>query len=219
MPAPPPRPDRILVCFALPEEAAPFRRQTRARRDVEVLLTGIGQANARSAIHPAIAPPPRFVFSCGFTGALRPGLTIGTVLFNADPGFPFTPALESAGAIPAQFLCADRIFSTAREKGAAWQSARADAVEMESGVVREVCRGHHIPSATVRVISDTADEDLPLDFNRLMTRSRRMNYLKLAGALFRSPGRIRSLLKLQRQCRAAAESLARVLLLVLPARE
>ena len=82
---------------------------------------------------------------------------------------------------------------------------------MESETIRAVCREHHLPSATVRVILDAAEEDLPLDFNQLMTADQRMDNSRLALALLRSPGKIGGLLKLQRQSKAVSEQLARVL--------
>jgi hypothetical protein len=63
----------------------------------------------------------------------------------------------------------------------------------------------------VRVILDTAEENLPLDFNRLMNSRQEMDYGKLTGALVKSPGKIGSLLRLQKQSQAAAEKLAQVL--------
>jgi hypothetical protein len=63
----------------------------------------------------------------------------------------------------------------------------------------------------VRVILDTAEEDLPLDFNQLMNARQQMDYGKLALALARSPGKLGALLRLQKQSRAAAEALAAVL--------
>ena len=67
----------------------------------------------------------------------------------------------------------------------------------------------------MRVISDTANEDLPLDFNRLMDADQNMRYGKLTAALLKSPGKIGALLKLQKQTQAAAEQLAQVLAKVL----
>ena len=84
----------------------------------------------------------------------------------------------------------------------------ADAVEMESEVIHAVCRECGIPCATVRVISDAASENLPLDFNALAKPDLSLDYGKLAWAVARSPGKIGALLKLQKRTRFAAERLA-----------
>jgi adenosylhomocysteine nucleosidase len=202
----------------MPEEARQFRRLARSLRDVGILLTGIGKRNTGNSIQAALsAGSPRLVLSCGFAGALRPDLPRGSVVYHTDPDSPLISVLQNAGAIPAQFLCVDHVLTTAAEKRAAWQSSGADAVEMESAVIRAVCRERGIPSATVRVISDAATDDLPLDFNRLTTPDQQMDYRKLACALVKSPGKIRGLLKLQRHCRAASEALAQVLAKIVPA--
>jgi hypothetical protein len=82
---------------------------------------------------------------------------------------------------------------------------------MESSVIRTICREFHIPSATIRVISDDATQDLPLDFNALMTSEDRINYLKLLGAVLSRPGRIPKLIEFQQQTLGAARKLGAVL--------
>ncbi len=82
---------------------------------------------------------------------------------------------------------------------------------MESAAIHAVCAERGIPCATVRVISDTANEDLPLNFNTLAKPDKSLDYGKLFLAIAKSPGKIRALMKLQKQTRFAAERLAEVL--------
>jgi len=84
------------------------------------------------------------------------------------------------------------------------------AVEMESQIIRAICRAHEIPSATIRVISDAAHENLPVDFNVFMTK-KELNYGRLILALLGSPSKIPAMLRLQRQTQLAARNLAHVL--------
>jgi adenosylhomocysteine nucleosidase len=206
----------VLVTFAVKEESGPFQSLSGARPDLRVLVTGIGQRNAEMSIRHALdGRSPRLVLTCGFAGGLNPELAAGTVIFSADENSSVATSLLAAGAKPAKFHCAARVAVTAQEKCALRQRTGADVVEMESGVIRAICRERKIPSATVRVISDPANEDLPLDFNRLMDAGQNLRYGKLALALAKSPGKIGSLVKFQRQTRAAAEKLAQVLVNVL----
>lgn len=206
---------KVLVCFAVKEEAQAFQR---LGRNVQVILVGVGKRNAEQAIRAALAKEkPQLVLTCGFAGGLRPELPAGTVVFSCDPETELEPALLAAGAKPARFHCAEQVASTAAEKQALRQTWGADAVEMESESIRAVCQEHEIPSATVRVILDTAGEDLPLDFNRMMGPGQRLSYGKLAWALTKSPGKIVALLRLQKQAQRVAENLAKVLVTIIAA--
>ncbi len=204
----------ILVCFALPDESRPFRRLAVAHPEIEILVTGIGQKNSERRFRAKLASAvesPKYVLTCGFAGALHPGLALGEVIFSADAASGLAPRLLAAGAREASFHCASQIAATAAAKKTLRQATGADAVEMESEIIRRLCRERGWPSATVRVISDAASEDLPLDFNLLMTADQRLDYAKLAGAILKSPGKIFALLRLQKQTRRAAEKLAAVL--------
>ena len=259
-----------LICFALKEEAAPFRKIAAGKADVSLLLTGIGRQNAgksvreflnscrsrgdETQIKEKLATPhvvsyePKLVLTCGFAGGLNPELKLGDVIFETS--FPRSsrgdeaqtkignrqPAatvrehggsaignqsepphvgcydkLIAAGATSAKIFCADRIATTVAEKKKLRDETGADAVEMESAAIHAVCRERGIPCATVRVISDTAGEDLPLDFNALAKPDKNLDFGKLAWAIARSPGKIGALLELQKKTRFAAEQLAAVL--------
>jgi nucleoside phosphorylase len=198
--------------FALSREAAPFRSFARAEPRLRVCISGVGRARAERAIEEVLrAGPPALVITAGFAGALRPGLDVGAVLYDVDAGHPLGRALAATGAQPGRFHCAAHMLVTAQEKAACHRQTGADAVEMESGWIRERCRQAGVPSATVRAISDGAEEDLPLDFNRLTNPEQQLSPLKLAGALLRQPGAIPGLQRLQRQTARASQALARVL--------
>jgi adenosylhomocysteine nucleosidase len=191
---------KVLVCFAVKEEARAFQKLAGKRRNIQVILVGMGKRNAERAIRAALAEErPQLVLTCGFAGGLRPDLMMGTVVFAADPETDLEPALVAAGAKPARFHCADAVVATAAQKRLLYEGTGADAVEMESEIIRAVCREQKIPSATVRVILDAANEDLPLDFNQLMTADQKMSYGKLAMALAKSPGKMGALVRLRKQ--------------------
>jgi len=177
---------------------------------------------------------PNLVLTCGFAGGLNPDLKPGDVVFDLtdrrgefhepqtenESGARVTRPSESSslrkklaasGAKPVKFFCADRIATTVAEKKQLRAETGADAVEMESEAIHAICRERGIPCATVRVISDTANEDLPLDFNRLSKPDKSLDYGKLAWAITKSPGKIGALLKLRKKTKCAAEQLAAVL--------
>lgn len=229
MPAPIP-----LIVFAVPEETKAFLKRiapkdrlngdkgVRCRRGsigwertwptLRVLTTGMGTGNSKTAFEDVYSSArPSFVLTCGFAGGLNPDLPLGTVLFDTDAVFPLLGGLTSGGARRGTFHCADHVAVTVAQKAALRGSTGADVVEMESSVIRAACQERGIPSATVRVISDTAKEDLPLDFNALMTADYRLDFFKLARHLVCSPGKIPELMRFQNRVVFAADRLAETL--------
>jgi adenosylhomocysteine nucleosidase len=229
----------ILICFALKEEAAPFRKIAAGKTGITILLTGIGRQNAEKSLREFLgsapapgaavdasstakandeasfatregARAPQFVLTCGFAGGLNPDLKLGEVVFETSDK-NLCAKLLAASAKPARFFCADRIATTVAEKKKLRAETGADAVEMESVAIHAVCRERKIPCATVRVISDTASEDLPLNFNALSKPDKNLDFGKLFLAIAKSPGKIPALMKLQKQTKFAAEKLSEVL--------
>jgi uridine phosphorylase len=169
------------------------------------------------------------VLTCGFAGGLNPDLELGEVVFELPDrrdelhesktenevrdswNSSLREKLVAAGAKPAKFFCADRIATTVAEKKKLRDETGADAVEMESAAIHAVCAERGIPCATVRVISDTAGKDLPLDFNALFKPDKNLDFGKLFLAIAKSPGKAGALMELQKNARFAAERLAGVL--------
>lgn len=205
-------PVTYLVCFAVKEEAKFFIPHLSRAGSVQAWITGMGRRNAAESIREAVAAvEPECVLTCGFAGGLNPELTLGAVVFDHDYDAGVEQPLMEIGAVSANFHCSKRVAITTTEKRALWESTGADAVEMESSVIRNLCHDWKIPSATIRVISDTASDDLPLDFNALMTSDERIHFGKLAVEILRAPRKISQLLAFQRQTIVAARELGRVL--------
>lgn len=203
----------FLVCFALKEEAAPFRKIAAGKSGVSVLIVGIGRQNAEKSSRNFLAShAPELVLTCGFAGGLNPDLKLGDVVFEIPmPESKVQRQLLAAGAKPATFFCADRIATTVAEKKKLRDETGADAVEMESAAIHTVCAEKNIPCATVRVISDTAEENLPLDFNALSKPDKSLDFGKLFFAIATAPGKIGALMALQKKTSFAARQLAEVL--------
>ena len=188
----------------------------RGRGDVHVLLTGMGAHNAEQAVSDALKTVrPGRVFTCGFAGALNPTLSIGDVVFATKVSPHLAQRLQSSGARQVVFVCVERVVTTAAEKCALRAQTNADVVEMESAVIERVCREAGVECVTLRAISDTAREDLPLDFNALMTSDQKLDLAKLAVAILRRPQRIPALLRLGKNSAIAAEKLGKVLVAVI----
>ena len=203
---------QILICFALKEEAAPFRKIAAGKFGVSILVVGIGRANAEKSVRQFLANhSPELVLTCGFAGGLNAELKLGEVVFEIPKPATCNLQLATFGAKPVKFFCADRIATTVAEKKKLRDQTGADAVEMESAAIHAVCRERGIPCATVRVISDTAHEDLPLDFNALAKADKGLDFGKLFLTIAKSPGKIGALMQLQKKTKFAAAQLAAVL--------
>jgi adenosylhomocysteine nucleosidase len=202
-----------LICFALKEEAAPFRKIAAGKGAISISLTGIGRQNAEKSLREFLPThSPKLVLTCGFAGGLNPELKLGEVVFEPlTLNTQLSIRLLASGAKPAKIFCADRIATTIAEKKKLRAETGADAVEMESAAIHAICRERGIACATIRVISDTANEDLPLDFNLLSKPDRNLDFGKLFLAIAKTPGKIGALMQLQKKTKFAAEQLADVL--------
>lgn len=198
-----------LLAFAVAFEAAPIVREFGGRGDVEILITGIGSVAARAAVERAIAARrPDLVISAGLAGALDPGLRAGDVILAEN----FTTAdLRADKLRRATLVTCDEIVATADAKAALRLASGADAVDMESEAVWDVCQHHKIPMLGIRAISDDASTDMPVAPELLSGASESaLGALRLVGSLVASPGKIPAFIKLIASSNRARTALAEV---------
>lgn len=226
---------KVLVTFAVEAEFAPWRKLRQFSQsnvgdirtysahipdgELIVLLTGVGGRRAWAEATKVIWDGNVDVcISSGLAGALkekhRPGDVLAAKEVHATNWNKVIPSdgtlLEMATAYGAKlagaFYSVDRVLVRSSEK--VELGVKADAVEMESGDIMLEAIAFGAKVIAIRAISDAVEEDLPVDFNRVMSESGEVSLSKVLSQAAAHPGSIPSLIRFGRQSRNAAEKLA-----------
>ena len=146
--------------------------------------------------------------SIGFCGALNPALNACDI-FVANELHDVTQALSlpRCECQPGKLLSIDRVVTTAEEKRTLFGQTHADAIEMEAAALAAKAQQWQIPFSVVKVVTDTASETFPLDFNRLRDPEGRFSRSKILAAALRRPAAFPALLNLNRRCNQASQAL------------
>lgn len=225
---------KVLVTFAVDTEFAPWRQLRKfakqnhepseyfaariADAEVNVLLTGIGGKNAWLETTKMVWDGTVDIcISSGLAGALRgeyrPGdilaarrvhARVGKGVLMSDARLVQLAVEYGARAVDC-FYTADRVIGLASEKREL--ANIADAVEMESGEVLYEASAFGAKAVAIRGISDAAEEDLPLNFNRTITPTGAVSVPRVLGETLRHPGAAPALMRFAKQSRMAAERL------------
>ncbi len=157
--------------------------------------------------------------STGFCGALDPSLRAGEIFVAAsivgnthDVGELVAHALSvprshSCERQPSKLLSIDHVATTSQEKKALHSTTHASAIEMEAAGLAAKAAHWQIPLYAIKVVTDTASETFPLDFNRLRDQEGRFSRPKIIAAALRRPSAFPALLNLNRRCNQASEAL------------
>lgn len=204
------------------------KRGELAGRGVVVMRSGQGlEAAARAAEALLVGHHPRWVISAGFAGGLRPELARHDVvmvdgLVNIQ-GERLALDLKVDRASLAQvkhvhvgrLLTADHTIRLPDEKRALGQKYEAVAVDTETYGVATVCRERHVPFLAVRIVSDSVDETLPKDIDRLLygmqTASAARKAGTVLGTFWNRPGSAKDLYARKERALAASDRLAKFL--------
>lgn len=185
--------------------------------DAILVANGVGRRAAAAGTRKMIAGARiDAVLSTGFAGALDPGLGIGEVVvaekvLDGNRVYPAGwPLRCPTGVQRGSVVTVNEVVQFAESKLALWQDG-ARAVDMESAAVAEIAEEHRLPFYCIRAISDTAEQDLPVDFNRALRADGTVSPWSVLGQAGLSPGSWIGLARLRRNARIAADSLARCL--------
>lgn len=228
---------KILVTFALDMEFAPWRKKHPFVKiagtaypayeaefgevQVRAALTGVGGVRAKKVASVALGWRPDVCIAAGLAGSLREEFRVGQVVAARDVmelessriaavSETLLHSAETCGAVIVdRLLMASTMIASVEDKQRLGRMAAA--VEMESFAVLTEAAAHAIPAIAIRAISDGVDEDLPMNFDRVLDENGNVVTSKIASAVMRAPHKLPALMKLGRRSRAAAVKLAEFL--------
>ena len=229
---------RVLATFAVEQEFAPWRLRRRFMRrrlpehygaaryysaligqsKVDVLVTGMGARKGEPGLSLLLREGADICISSGLAGALRPGLAWGEIVVarhlavlgseeksDCDPRL-VNVAIEKGATAVDTFLMSESVLGSSEMKRQC--AVQGDVVEMESYSIVTRASEKGIPSVAIRSISDTAEEELPLDFNRAINSRGEVNLTAVLAQLARHPGRLPKLLHFGKRSEEAARRLS-----------
>ena len=194
-------------------------------RQIVIADSGVGRVKAAQATDELIVMhKPSWVVSAGFAGALRDGLKRGHILMadhvaDCDGhqlaiGLSIDPqVIESTKGLHVdRLLTVDELVRSPQEKRALGQRHSAAACDMETMAAASVCRNHAVRFLSVRVISDTVDDYLPQEIEKMVGQKTLARKLGAAvGAIVNRPSAVKDMWKLKEDAFKASDRLARFL--------
>jgi adenosylhomocysteine nucleosidase len=196
--------------------------------EVTVLITGVGaQAAARAMdLMMRMADKDQYfdvVLSSGLAGALCDTLNVGDIVApkellaemqHADVNSERLAvdvelrdlALEHGAKSANCLFTTDQILVKASQKKSC--SSRAQSVDMESFEIVKQALAWGARSVVIRSISDSAAEDLPINFNLTLSDKREVSIAKVLMQLLKNPFALPALIRFGKQSRDAAALLA-----------
>jgi len=193
-----------------------------------VLITGVGMSSAARAMDLMMRMADENVHfdvcvSSGLAGALQECIQPGDIIapralvVEQKSAGKKVDRLEVDDVLRRRALelgakSSDCLFTTNRVLVKASQkrecASRAQSVDMESFEIVKEAQAWGARCVVVRAISDGANEDLPIDFNRILSAENRPSAGKVLGQLARNPLALFSLIRFGRQSQRAAAGLA-----------
>jgi nucleoside phosphorylase len=196
--------------------------------EVYVLITGVGGQAAIQAMDLMMRMADKelyfdVVLSSGLAGALCDNLRVGDIVAprellaemqHADVNSErlvvdaelHELALEQGAKSANCLFTTDQILVKASQKKSC--ASRAQSVDMESFEIVKQALAWGARSVVIRAISDSATEDLPINFNLTLSDKREVSIPKVLLELLKNPFALPALIRFGQQSRRAGELLA-----------
>lgn len=191
---------------------------TFANIDVQVLLGGIALRKGVHALPMLLEQRPDICLVCGLAGALSPSLRLEEIVVarraavatgDLEQSFDFRLveiAVQLGATVVEVSLTTDRILGTTQSKlGAA---SHGDIVEMESFKILKQASEKWIPTVQIRAISDLANQDLPLDFDKCTNKRGEISLFRVLLEILGHPFRLFDLVAFGKTSKNASVKLA-----------
>lgn len=224
----------IGIVSALPAEARTLGPSARHGAELRQLadgallaVSGIGESAAAAGARRLVLAGATALASFGMAGGLDPSLICGTVLLPAE--IVVLDVAGSGGAVaatsrvwrqrlraalpPSCIACEGKLLSSGRPigrrdaKAVAWRNSRAAGVDMESSAIAQVAGQAGLPFVALRVIVDTAADELPAVV-LAASGGGPLRIGRLLAGLVRAPGDVGALIRLSARYRVARGVLA-----------
>jgi hypothetical protein len=225
---------KLAITFAVPAEfarwrrlsgfsriegsGAPIYRTCHGQDEIYALITGMGTRRLESELRQLLAKPVDLCIASGLTGALKMEYQAGTILvartikaeanrtaMHSDPGL-VEASVPCGATVVDCFYTADSVVNSLSDKRRL--SEVADAVDMESFQVMSEAARARIPAVAVRAVSDTADSNLPMDFNRVLDPHGQLKWAAMLLELAKSPSQVVPFIKFALDSLGAARKLS-----------
>lgn len=186
-------------------------------RIVAVIHSGMGRQRARAAAeHLIFGHRPYWIIQPGFGGALDPGLNLAEVVLpteviNAEGdlvAIPIRPEMIPAGISIGRLLTVDHMVRKTEEKAVWREKTGAIVVDMESHAVADLCRQMNLRWVGLRVITDTAGQELPPEIMTITGPTGAFRLGATIGAIWTRPAAVKDLLKLRESAIIASDKIA-----------
>jgi len=194
----------LIIACGLKREARIFDR---SGRDVFVVIGGGVAASLDRDLDDKAELFPGIILSCGIAGALAPSLRPGDVVIDGDAMVADRLGQVLPHAQRGGIVGSDAIAATAAEKRLLHERTGAMAVDMESHVAARVAVRKGLSFASLRVISDRAEDDLPPAALVGMRPDGGMALGAVLASLARAPRQLPALIRTGRQADQAFRGL------------